>query len=154
ELQKITPLFSWDQYFNEMGLDKIQQINLATPKFFKMMNTELQEISLDEWKAYLRWHLIQGYAPYLSQPFVNENFQMVSAITGVKKILPRWQRVIATEDGALGYAIGKLYIAATFPPSSKIAVQEIVNNIRLSLRKNLTTLSWMTPKTRKAALLK
>ncbi len=73
------------------------------------------------WKIYLRWRLIDAFAPYLSQPFVDENFKMQSALTGAQKLLPRWQRVVSAENDALGFAIGKLYVEKEFPPSSKAA---------------------------------
>src|SRR6185437_2179279 len=77
-----------------------------------------------------------------------------SALTGVQRLRPRWQRVVSAEDGALGFAVGKLYVEKEFPPSSKAAVLEILHNVRASLRSDLATLPWMSPATRKAAVVK
>ncbi len=154
QLEKITPLFSWSEYFKSISSPQIKQINLGMPDFFKAWNTLLKTVSLDDWKMYLRWHVLYNFAPYLSQPFVDQNFQMMTAISGTKKLLPRWQRVVDTENEALGFAIGKLYVEKYFPPSSKQDVQEILQNIRTALQEDLKTLSWMTPATRKAALKK
>lgn len=124
------------------------------PDFFKAMNELLQSVSLDEWKIYLRWHLIDAFAPYLSKPFVDQNFKMVSALTGTQKLLPRWKRVVNTENGALGFAIGELYVEKYFSPESKQKVLDILKNIRAVLQEDIKTLSWMSPKTRDAALKK
>lgn len=154
DLEKQTPNFSWSNYLKAMGQGKVKSLNLAMPDFFKVLNKELQTTAIDDWKIYLRWHLLAGYAPYLSKPFVDQNFQMVSAISGTEKILPRWKRVVGTENAALGFAIGKLYVDTYFSPKSKQAVLDILKNIRAVLQEDLSTLSWMDPATRKAALQK
>lgn len=154
ELAKLTPNLSWSQYFTAFGQEKNKSINLAMPNFFKAVNKLLKTVSLDEWKVYLRWHLLDTYVSYLSKPFVDQNFKMVTALTGTEKILPRWKRVVNTENGALGFAIGKLYVAKYFSPASKAAVLEMLKNIRAVLSEDLHTLSWMTPATRQAALKK
>ena len=154
QLDAVSPNFSWKQYFTSIGHPEIEHINLGTPDFFKKWNALLKTVSIHDWKIYLRWHLLESFAPYLSKPFVDQHFQMSSALTGTKKILPRWLRVVNTENGALGFAIGKLYVARYFPPSSKKAVIQIVNNIRKALRNDLQTLRWMTPATRAAAIKK
>lgn len=154
ELEQITPDFSWPYYLKAIGQDQLTSINLAMPDFFKGLNTLLKSVSLDEWKIYLRWHLIDAFASYLSKPFVDQNFKMVSAFTGVEKLLPRWKRVVNTENGALGFAIGKMYVEKYFPPKAKEQVEEILKNIRSVLRNDLASLSWMSPETRTAALKK
>ncbi|RAP36240.1 metallopeptidase [Legionella quinlivanii] len=154
ELDKITPQFSWPAYFNQIGLEKIEHINLGMPNFFKKMNELLATVSLNTWKSYLRWHVLDAYAPYLSKPFVDQNFRMSSLLTGTEKLLPRWKRVVNTESQALGFAIGKMYVEKYFPPASKAQVMEILNNIKQALRDELKTLQWMSPATREAALKK
>lgn len=68
-----------------MGLDNLKSVNMAMPVFFKDMNKQLTTISLEDWKTYLRWHLIDSFASYLSKPFVDQNFKMVSVLTGAEK---------------------------------------------------------------------
>ncbi|CAM2956813.1 M13 family metallopeptidase [Legionella worsleiensis] len=154
ELQQITPDFSWENYLKAIGQDQLTQINLAMPDYFKGLNHLLKSISVDEWKIYLRWHLIDAFASYLSTPFVDQNFKMLSALTGIEKLLPRWKRVVSTENGALGFAIGKMYVEQHFPPKAKAQVEEILMNIRSVLRHDLSSLAWMSPETRKEALTK
>jgi putative endopeptidase len=154
ELDRSTPNFSWGEYFREIGYPQIRSINLAMPKFFAALGQDLRTVPLDQWKIYLRWRLIDAFAPYLSQPFVDENFRMESAVTGTKKLLPRWQRVVNAEDDALGFAVGRLYVQKEFPASSKAQVLAILHNVRAALKNDLATLSWMSPATRQAAIAK
>ena len=154
ELSAATPDISWQGYFSAIGHPELQGINLAMPDFFKALDSAMAKTSLDDWKTYLRWHTLDTFAPYLSKPFVDEDFAMRSALTGAKELLPRWQRVVSTEDNALGFAIGKLFVEKKFPPSSKQAVVDILHGIRGALKDDLSTLVWMSPDTRKAAAVK
>lgn len=154
QLQKVTPHFSWPRYFAAVGQPEIGKINLAMPDFFKAMDKLLASVAIKDWQVYLRWQLLNAFAPYLSQPFVDQDFQMNTVLTGTKKMLPRWQRVVNTANHALGFAIGKLYVEQYFSPASKQKVLEMLANIRQALRADLQTLSWMTPATREAALRK
>jgi putative endopeptidase len=153
-LNKLAPCIDWQAYLSAIHHPEIQSVNVVTERYFHVLNDDLQKIPLANWKVYLRWHLIQTFAPYLSAPFVNESFTMTTAITGTKKLLPRWQRVVAVEDDALGFAVGKLFVAQTFSPASKVAVQEMVENIKRVMQADLQHLSWMSPATRAAALKK
>lgn len=153
-LDKMTPHFSWKKYFDAMGQPHIKRINCAMPAFFKAMDEAIAQIPMDDWKVYLRWKLIDSFAPYLSTAFVDQDFHMNSVIGGAKTLQPRWKRVVAAANGGLGFGIGKLYVKQYFSPKEKAAVLEILNNIRAVLKKDLTTLAWMTPATRTAALKK
>lgn len=154
KLKEVTPHFNWKQYFADLGYPKIKSINVAMPHFFKEMDEEFSSVWLKDWKKYLRWHLIQSTSPYLSKPFVDEHFRLTKTLTGSEELLPRWERVVAAENHALGFAVGKLYVEKMFPPSSKKEVVQMINAIHEVLKKDLETLSWMTPETRKAALKK
>jgi len=154
QLALLSTNFSWPDYFAAIGLAKPDQINVGMPDFIKLVNQQLQTVSLDDWKIYLRWHLIDSFAAYLSKPFDEANFRMNQVLTGVKKQQPRWKRVVNTENGVLGFAIGEIYVKKYFSASDKAQVLEILNNIRHELRTDLQSLAWMTPATRKAALKK
>lgn len=154
QLEQATPTFSWVDYFKAIGKPDIASINLAMPAFFSDFNTMLTKRSLNDWQVYLRWQVLDAFAAYLSKPFVDENFRMVSALNGAKKLQPRWKRVINTENQALGFAIGKLYVEKKFSTAEKQQVLSILHDIRETLRHELQNLSWMTPATREAALKK
>ncbi len=154
ELDTITPHFSWENYFTLLNHPTIQKINLATPHFFSLLDAQLTSVPLDDWKVYLRGHLIESFGEYLSQDFVDEDFHMTSTLTGAQKLLPRWERVVNTENELLGFAIGKLYVEKAFPPSSKMAAEHLIADIRNAMKKSLNDAAWMTPKTRYFALEK
>ena len=137
--------------FARLGQPKIRTLNVATPAFFAAVDHELSATPLETWKTYLRWHLVSGYAPYLSQPFVDEAFSMTRVLTGAQQLQPRWLRVLRAEDEALGFAIGELYVRQAFPPEARRAAVDILARVRDALRADLATLAWMTPATREAA---
>jgi putative endopeptidase len=154
ELEKVTPHFSWQHYFANIHHPEIKKINLAMPTFFSAIDILLNTVSLADWKIYLRWRVIHSFSPFLSQPYVDENFRMMAILTGVEKQLPRWKRVVNAENSALGFAIGKIYVEKHFSATEKQQVTEMINNIRAALRRDLQQVNWMTPKTRAAALHK
>ncbi|MBA2648237.1 MAG: M13 family metallopeptidase [Legionella sp.] len=154
QLNQLMPDFSLAQYLNARGQGDLNQINVAMPQFFKKLNELLKTTPLADIKTYMRWQLLDTYASYLSKPFVDQNFKMVTAISGTEKILPRWKRVVNTENGLLGFAIGKLYVEKYFPPQSKQEVLDILKNIRAVLMEDLSTLSWMSQETRDQAIKK
>lgn len=154
KLQAMTPQFSWQKYFALVGIPEQQSVNVVNPKFFTEVKKSLKDRSLADWKTYLRWHLIDRAAPYLSKAFVDEDFKMNAVLSGAKKLHPRWQRVIGTEDWALGFAVGQKYVEKYFPPESKARVLSILHNVKGALKADLEKLSWMSPATRKAAIYK
>lgn len=154
ELNTLSPNFSWQQYFKDIKQPGIKEINLAMPHFFTELNKKLTDIPLEHWKIYLKWHLINTFSPYLSDDFVDENFQMTKVLTGAEKILPRYKRVINSANEAIGFLIGKIYVEKHFPPQSKQKVLQITQDIRKALQDDIKELNWMTPETKKAALKK
>jgi putative endopeptidase len=150
----ITPHLNWKALLNRVGHPEVQSLNFAMPEFLKTLDLELTRTPLADWKAYLRWQLVDTYAPYLPAAFVDEDFHMQSVLTGAKELQARWLRVLTAEDEALGFAIGEMYIAKNFPPAAKQAATAMVERVRDALRADLQTLAWMSPATRTAALEK
>ncbi len=150
----LTPHLQWREAFAAMGHREIDSLNLGMPDFFKAVDREVAQTPLETWKAYLRWQLTDSFAPYLSRAFVDEDFRMMQVLTGAESLQARWLRVLRSEDEALGFAIGRSYVARKFPPAAKAAALALVLKIREALREDLTTLSWMSPPTRTAALKK
>ncbi|MGH9872983.1 MAG: M13 family metallopeptidase [Pyrinomonadaceae bacterium] len=155
ELRVLTPRFSWDRYFAAIGLAKPSEINVGQPEFFKELDRLMTAVSLDDWKTYLRWTLINATASKLSSAFVKEDFHFNSAVIfGAKDIQPRWQRVLQDTDQALGEALGQLFVARVFSPEAKVRAQAMVLNLREALRERLLTLDWIGEDTRQQALQK
>ena len=155
ELKALTPNLSWDSYFTEVGHPGIATVDVAQPDFFKGLSADLGEVSLEDWKTYLRWHLIDAAAPALSQPFVDENFNFQGRVLqGTQEILPRWKRCVRATDHELGEALGQVYVEQYFPPEAKARALEMVDNLTAALREDLQTLPWMGEATRQQALTK
>jgi predicted metalloendopeptidase len=155
ELQAIMPDFNWADYFKELKLTNPGDINVGQPDFFKAANEVFKTVPVEDWKAYLRWHLIRDMSPMLSSDFVNEAFRFYEAtLRGTKQIKPRWKRVVTKADEELGEALGKLYVAEKFPPEAKARALEMVNNIKEALADRIKTLDWMDEPTKQEALKK
>jgi putative endopeptidase len=155
QLQDLTPDWNWSDYFKDLDVLAPGDINVHQPEFFKTADDIFKSTSMDNWKAYLRWHLISSTAAELSNDFVNENFNFNDRILlGTERIKPRWKRVVASTDGAIGEALGKLYVAFYFPPEAKARALELVNNLKEALADRIKTLDWMDEPTRKEALKK
>ena len=155
ELQKLTPDWNWGDYFKAIGLTNPGDIDVHQPDFFNAMNTAFASTSLDDWKTYLRWHLINAAASALSSDFVNEDFNFhETTLRGTQKIKPRWKRVIISEDGEIGEALGKLYANEYFPPAAKARALELINNLKEALADRIKSLDWMDEPTKQKALEK
>ena len=155
ELQKLMPDFKWHDYLQQLNLAAPGAINVGQPDFFKAANDVFKTVSLDDWKTYLRWHLVHDTAPMLSQGFVDENFAFYGkTLTGAEQLKPRWKRVVATIDNEIGEALGQLYVADHFPPEAKQRALAMVNNLKEALADRIKSNDWMDEPTKKEALKK
>ena len=155
ELQKLTPEFNWSDYFAATNLPVAGDINVGQPDFFKGANDVFKTVSLDDWKTYLRWHLVHSEAAALSNDFEQEDFNFFQkTLTGVKEQKPRWKRVVAATDNEVGEALGKLYVADNFPPEAKARALEMINNLKEALADDIKSLDWMDEPTKQEALKK
>ena len=151
----MTPSFPWTSYLRDIEAPPIASLNVAQPKFFEALNTEISQVPLADWKTYLRWHLVHWAAPRLSSRFVEENFAFFAkTLEGTQEIQPRWKRCVQATDAQLGFALGRLYVREYFPPEAKERADRMVQNLIAALRDDLATLPWMGEATRKAALEK
>ncbi len=155
ELQKLTPDFNWNEYFEATNLPAAGDINVGQPDFFKTADEVFKTVSLDDWKTYLRWHLVHSEAAALSDDFEQEDFNFFQkALTGVKEQKPRWKRVVTATDNEIGEALGKLYVADNFPPEAKARALEMINNLKEALADDIKSLDWMDEPTKQEALKK
>jgi putative endopeptidase len=154
-LNQLTPHIEWSQYLSQRGLTSVQEINVAQPDFLKAADKLLTSVPLEDWRVYLRWHLLNSSAPLLSAAFVQEDFNFNGRVlTGAKEMLPRWKRCVAGTDQALGEALGEFYVKKAFTPETKKRAQAMVVNLITALRQDLSTLSWMSDVTRQRAIAK
>ncbi|HEX3552542.1 MAG TPA: M13 family metallopeptidase [Thermoanaerobaculia bacterium] len=155
ELQALTPAFQWDVYLKALGQPGLQDFNVTEPKFLQEVNKELATASLDDLRAYLRFHLAQIAAPYLSTPFVQADFDFYRAyLTGVKQQSPRWKRCVSWIDRDLGEALGEVFVRKVFPAQVKTDTERMVKQIRDAMALRIEQSPWMSPETKKQALVK
>ena len=155
QLDDATPHFSWKTYFAEVGHPNLNGADMSQPDFFKALDAAIASVPLADWKIYLRWHLLHTAAPALPAKFEEENFDFYGrTLTGAKQNLPRWQRCVRSTDHELGEALGQFYVQRVFPPEAKARALAMVKNLMAALRQDLSTLSWMSPETRKQAIAK
>ncbi len=153
-IKDLAPTFDWVRYARNVAHSKAD-VNVATPDFFKAMETQLTSRSMVDWQAYLRWNIINRAASGLSSKFVDEDFHFKGTIlSGTKENLPRWKRCAAGTDGALGEALGAVYVQKAFPPAAKARALTMVRNLEAALKSDISTLSWMGDATRKQAIVK
>jgi len=155
DLSALTPAFDWSAYFRGVSSPQFEILNVTAPAFFKEVNTELQSDSLDHWKNYLRYHVANSYSNYLSQSFVQENFDFYRKyLRGAKEMQPRWKRCVELVDRDLGEALGQAYVRKTFSPELKQSTLDMVKRIEDAMELRIRQLDWMTPQTKEQALLK
>ena len=155
EVQKLTPDFSWSEYFKTANVDPSVAFNVDQPKFMGEFQRQLQQTSLADWKTYLTWQVLLTAAPSLSTPFVQEDFAFNHQyLQGAKEMKPRWKRCVEATDADLGEALGKKYVEKQFSPEAKARMQEMVKNILLALHDDILTLTWMSDETKQKALVK
>jgi putative endopeptidase len=154
-LQEISPKFDWKMYFTQIGVPNPGEINIGQVPFIEGISQLMENISVDEWKTYLMWNLLDNSANYLSDDFVNQNFEFFGkTLSGRQELQPRWKRVLAVTSGRLGEAIGQLYVEKHFPPEAKDRMVVLVENLRLAFGERIKNLDWMTDETKVKALNK
>jgi putative endopeptidase len=155
QLIELTPHFDWGLYFRNIGLPEVAKINVGYPPYFEAVDKMLTDVPVEDWKTYLRWHLVNAASNTLSSKFVEESFNFNGKfLNGTQEQLPRWRRCVTSTDRALGEALGQIYIDKTFTPQAKARAQEMVKNLVAALRDDLSTLSWMSDATRQRAIAK
>jgi putative endopeptidase len=155
ELQKNTPDIDWKFVFNKMGIKKLDDVIVGQPEFFRQLNSALKKFSLDQWKAYLKWTLINSMADRLSSAFNNENFHFKGTVmNGVKEQRPRWKRVQDYTENAMGELLGQVYVKKYCSPKVKDRYEKLVNDIIAAFGERIKKLDWMSSETKEKALIK
>ena len=155
-----SPGMSWSSYFQEAKIRSPGKLNVAQPKFMTEVARMANKENLEDWKAYLRWHLVRTSAPKMSSAFEKENFHFYDGVLDGKQQQPPRVRTVIKEIGdnygnqRLGEGLSQLFVAKTFPPEAKTKALALVGNLKLALKDRLEALDWMAPATRKRALEK
>lgn len=153
ELQKLSPSINWNKYFDNIKLGNLKKLNVRTTNFFKQLSNILNKTDLNTLKYYLSWNTIIDAAPYLSKDFENASFDFYGkSLSGQQKMRPRWKRVLGVTNGALGEAVGKLYVEKYFPKEAKDRMLKLIENLRIAFAQRIENLDWMSDVTKQKAI--
>lgn len=150
EASAMTPNIDWKGYFEAMGiLDGMKSFNIAQPNYIKEVNAVLGDTDVNVFKAYFAWNAINAAASYLSDDFVEANFDFYGRLLSGREVnRPRWKRVTSTVDGAMGEALGQLYVEKYFPAEAKTRMETLVQNLVTALGQRIDMAEWMTDATK------
>jgi putative endopeptidase len=158
ELRELSPSFDWDAYITNLGGPgadaeaTIAESCVRQPSYFAHLSTVLDEVPIEDWKSWLLVHVLRAAAPYLTDDFVETNFDFYGrTLNGTPELRARWKRGVALVEGAIGEAVGKQYVARHFPPSSKAQMDDLVANLLAAYRDSICQLDWMTEATKQRA---
>ncbi|MGA2260751.1 MAG: M13 family metallopeptidase [Acidobacteriota bacterium] len=155
ELAKLTPAFGWKGYFDQLGVKQVPDLNVRQPQFLKAFAEMSATVPAEQWRAYLRWRVINAMANSLTKAFQDEVFAFDgNVLNGVPQQEERWKRVQAATDRSLGEALGQLFVKKAFSPQAKAQMIELVANLRAALKEHIEKLDWMGPETKAQALKK
>ena len=153
-LSKLAPGFDWKNYMKDRDV-YVPTLNVGMPEFFKGLNEVIAGATIDDLRTYLTWHVAHTFADSLSSPFVQEDFNYFSkTLNGTQQMLPRWKRCVSFADIQLGEALGKAYVDLTFGKEGKERTLKMVGEIEHEMEKDIESLVWMSPETKKQALVK
>jgi endothelin-converting enzyme/putative endopeptidase len=155
KLQALTPAFDWKSFLTGMGVAGSDRFNVSQPKFFQTLDFQLRMRKLDDIKTYLRWHVAHVSAPFLSKPFVEENFAFYRrTLRGVTELAPRWKRCVVLVDNQIGEALGQEFVKENFGPELKAKTLHMTRQIQAAMESEIKNLDWMGPQTKAKALEK
>ena len=155
DVKKLLPHFNMSQFLERAEAPPGDSANVTEPEFLKAVDEVIATSSLADLKSYLRWQVVHSNAPMLSKPFVDENFAFYGkTMTGAAEQTPRWKRCVQATDSDLGEALGKAYVDRTFGAEGKTRTLELVKAIEASMGRDIDAIDWMTPETKKAAVVK
>ncbi|RWY46237.1 M13 family metallopeptidase [Mucilaginibacter gilvus] len=151
-LGKIAPLVDWKATFEQLGYKNVDTVIVGQPEYYRAVNKALTAFTLADWKSYLKKNLVSDASPYLSKAFDEENFRFFGTqLYGRKEQLPRWKRVLDTENGLMGEVLGQIFVKEYFPEEAKARYVKLVEDMRATFKEHIEKLDWMSPATKEKA---
>ena len=149
------PSIPWKLYLSDRSVADLPYAIVGQPEFYTAVDKLIKERPLDDWKTYLRWHVLHNAAPFLHDDVEVENFNFFGkTLSGQEQQEPRWKRAAKVIDGSIGEALGQLYVEKCFPPEARARMAELVTNLKEVMRDRLQKLDWMSDATKEKALKK
>jgi len=153
KLSMETPGIDWRKVMGWMKITGQEEVIIGQPLFFKEIASQLKTTSLETWKKYLRFHLVNDMAPYLSQQFDQARFDFYGkTVRGQQEQKPRWKRVLTVVDGSIGELLGQMYVEQHFRPEAKERMQHLVSNLQSTYADRINRLDWMSAATKAKAI--
>jgi len=154
-LSAATPAIDWKRQLAAMGVPALDSVVVGQPEFFAGLDSTLGAAPLDAWKDYLRWSLVNTYAPYLSSAFDEQDFRFYGTImSGQEEQRPRWKRVLDAEENAIGDLMGQVWVARYCSPATKERYEKLTENVFDAYAERIKKLPWMSEETKEKALAK
>jgi putative endopeptidase len=155
EWQKLTPSFDYRKYMAAIGAPPVETLDVAMPEFAKGFEKVIGKYSVEDLRVYLRWQAAHWAAPLLPTAFVDENFAFYGrTLSGQKEQRPRWKRCVQLTDRNLGEALGIAYVKKEFGPNARVRMAALIKNLETALHQDIEELDWMSPATKKEAIVK
>jgi len=155
ELNKLMGSFDWSVYATQAKLYNVDELIVGQPSYFKAFGQSFKTTSLQAWKDYLTFQLVDGYAELLSEEFVNLHFSFHSTtLNGVEEQTPRWKDAVDTTESVLGEVVGKVYVKKHFQPEAKERMEDMIKMLIKGFEVSISELEWMSDTTKTAALEK
>ena len=157
ELTQLAASFNWPLWITASNTPAkvLDQVIVRQPSYFEGLSKLMAAFDLPKWRSWLIWHVLSGASPYLSSEFVNENFNFYgTTLSGIPKLKDRWKRGVGLVEGALGEAVGQIYVERHFGEIAKTKMVELVANLIKAYRVSIEGLSWMSQETKERAYIK
>jgi putative endopeptidase len=155
DLQKMMPSINWNEYLTKTGLPKIDSIIVSQPKYLVALDAILKENKVDDWKQYMRWNLLNKSTNQLSTDLETANWEFYGkTLTGAVKQRPREEKALQVVNGAIGEALGKLYVEKKFPVEAKEKAALMIKYLFRAYENRINNLTWMSPETKLKAIEK
>jgi predicted metalloendopeptidase len=155
ELQNLTPTINWNEYLQGVGLPIVDTIIVSQPRYMTALETIFKENKVEDWKAYMRWTLLNRYAGLLSTEIGNANWEFYGkTLTGAIKQRPFDERALQSVNGTFGEALGRIYVEKMFPPEAKEKARKMIDNLFLAYENRINNLPWMAKSTKDNAIAK
>jgi putative endopeptidase len=152
ELATRFPGFEWTAWTDALGVSEAPHLIVAQPSYFAAFAKTAATQPVDRWRAHLKFHAVDRFAPYLNSALVNTRFEFRGkTLQGIQELPPRWKRAMTNMDLALGELLGQVYVEKHFAPAAKARMDAMVENLRTAYREGIDQLEWMGPETKKEA---
>ena len=153
-VNKLTAAINWNDFTKNIGINKLDSVIVGQPEFYSALSNELTTSGIDDWKNYLRFHLVMSYAGFMDKTSFDNYFEYRKSLSGAKEPRPRWKRVLDAEEGAMGEALGQLFVKEYFNETAKKRYSDMVEAIREAFKDRIGKLSWMSDSTKQKAYSK